>query len=162
VNAETRLRLKSPSSPWPTASWRRMPGHPGPRTTVIVPAGAATAAGVTSARRAGSRAERAARPSGGGANTERAPPPAVPRCRAPLRDARDAQVKQRTNVAHDGARRGDDQDDSMLDAEPREDVGDARVDRAGGRVDARQERDLVGYRRVDRRAGHGVEVVRRG
>ena len=34
------LRLKSPSSPWPMASCSRMPGQPGPSTTVISPAGA--------------------------------------------------------------------------------------------------------------------------
>ncbi len=42
-NAEVFLRLKSPSSPCPTASWSRMPGQPGPSTTVISPAGASTA-----------------------------------------------------------------------------------------------------------------------
>jgi hypothetical protein len=31
--AEVFLRLKSPSSPWPIASWSRIPGQPGPRTT---------------------------------------------------------------------------------------------------------------------------------
>src|SRR5947207_3213640 len=39
-NADVSLRLKSPSSPCPIASCSRIPGHPGPRTTVIVPAGA--------------------------------------------------------------------------------------------------------------------------
>ena len=39
VKAELPLRLKSPSSPWPTASWRRIPGQPGARTTGIGPAG---------------------------------------------------------------------------------------------------------------------------
>ncbi len=38
-NAEVFLRLKSPSRPWPTASWSRMPGQPGPSTTVIVAGG---------------------------------------------------------------------------------------------------------------------------
>ena len=41
--AETCLRLKSASRPWPTASCSRMPGQPGPSTTVISPAGASTA-----------------------------------------------------------------------------------------------------------------------
>src|SRR5579883_3132988 len=49
VKAETRLRLKSPSRPWPTASCSRMPGQPGPSTTVIVPAGASTASRFTRA-----------------------------------------------------------------------------------------------------------------
>ena len=39
LKAETPLRLKSASSPCPTASCNRMPGHPGPSTTVISPAG---------------------------------------------------------------------------------------------------------------------------
>ena len=39
-NALEPLRLKSPSSPWPMASCSRMPGQPGPSTTVISPAGA--------------------------------------------------------------------------------------------------------------------------
>ena len=37
--AEVCLRLKSPSSPWPTASCSRMPGQPGPSTTVSVARG---------------------------------------------------------------------------------------------------------------------------
>ena len=40
LNAETFLRLKSPSRPWPMASCSSTPGQPGPTTTVIVPAGA--------------------------------------------------------------------------------------------------------------------------
>src|SRR5918997_140590 len=36
--AELPLRLKSPSKPWPIASWRRTPGQPGPQTTIIAPA----------------------------------------------------------------------------------------------------------------------------
>ena len=40
ANAEVFLRLKSPSRPWPIASCSRMPGQPGPSTTVISPAGA--------------------------------------------------------------------------------------------------------------------------
>ena len=55
-NAEVPLRLKSPSSPWPTASCSRMPGHPGPSTTGIVPAGAGTASSATVACRTASRA----------------------------------------------------------------------------------------------------------
>ena len=48
-NAEVPLRLKSPSSPWPTASWSSTPGQPGPHTTCISPAGAATDSKFTSA-----------------------------------------------------------------------------------------------------------------
>jgi hypothetical protein len=46
AKAEVFLRLKSPSSPWPMASCSRMPGQPGPRTTSIIPAGAAHGAQV--------------------------------------------------------------------------------------------------------------------
>ena len=42
AKAEVFLRLKSPSSPWPTASCSITPGQPGPSTTVISPAGAGT------------------------------------------------------------------------------------------------------------------------
>jgi len=38
LKAEVLRRLKSASSPWPMASWSRIPGHPGPRTTAISPA----------------------------------------------------------------------------------------------------------------------------
>src|SRR5216684_245687 len=41
-NAEVFLRLKSPSSPCPTASCSMTPGQPDPSTTVIAPAGAGT------------------------------------------------------------------------------------------------------------------------
>src|SRR5205823_3664580 len=44
LKAETPLRLKSASSPCPTASCSRMPGQPGPSTTVISPAGPSPAA----------------------------------------------------------------------------------------------------------------------
>ena len=43
------LRLKSPSSPWPIASCSRTPGQPGPSTTCISPAGAATDSRLVSA-----------------------------------------------------------------------------------------------------------------
>ena len=55
-NAELPLRLKSPSSPWPMASCSSTPGQPDPSTTVMVPAGAATASRFTSAWRTASRA----------------------------------------------------------------------------------------------------------
>ena len=57
LNAETPLRLKSASRPWPTASCSRIPGQPGPSTTVISPAGASTASSCTIACRAASRAK---------------------------------------------------------------------------------------------------------
>ena len=55
-NAEVPLRLKSPSSPCPTASCSSTPGHPGPSTTVMLPAGASVASRLTSAWRTASSA----------------------------------------------------------------------------------------------------------
>ena len=51
AKADVFLRLKSPSSPWPTASCSITPGQPGPSTTSISPAGAGTASRLTSACR---------------------------------------------------------------------------------------------------------------
>ena len=49
ANAEVFLRLKSPSRPWPIASCSKIPGQPGPSTTVISPAGAGIDSRLTSA-----------------------------------------------------------------------------------------------------------------
>src|ERR1700758_1690752 len=51
ANAEVFLRLKSPSSPWPTASCSITPGQPAPSTTSISPAGAGTDSRLTIASR---------------------------------------------------------------------------------------------------------------
>ena len=85
LKAETPLRLKSASRPWPTASCSRMPGHPGPSTTVISPAGASTASSCTMACAGGfaRRNVRASSPSGRNRARTRPPPPAWPRCGAP-------------------------------------------------------------------------------
>ena len=40
-NTEVFFLLKSPSSPCPTASWIKIAGQPGPKTTFISPAGEA-------------------------------------------------------------------------------------------------------------------------
>ena len=56
ANTELPLRLKSPSSPCPTASCSSTPGQPGPSTTVMVPAGAGSDSRLTSAWRTASRA----------------------------------------------------------------------------------------------------------
>src|SRR5262249_32439097 len=50
ANAEVPRRLKSPSSPWPTASCSITPGQPGPSTTSISPAGAGPASQLINAR----------------------------------------------------------------------------------------------------------------
>ena len=72
ANALEPLRLKSPSSPCPTASCSSTPGQPGPSTTVITPAGAgrafklasawSTALCAYSARRSSSKNDRPWRP----------------------------------------------------------------------------------------------------
>ena len=79
VNADVPLRLKSASSPCPTASCSRIPGQPGPSTTSISPAGAATAPSCKIAPRAAS----CARCSGlfdptNCSNPDLPPPPADP------------------------------------------------------------------------------------
>ena len=56
AKAEVPLRLKSPSSPWPTASCSITPGQPAPSTTVISPAGAGTASSLSRAWRSASSA----------------------------------------------------------------------------------------------------------
>ena len=55
---ELPFRLKSPSRPCPTASCKRTPGHPGPSTTCILPAGAGFALKFTPAIRTASLAKR--------------------------------------------------------------------------------------------------------
>ena len=48
-NAEVFFLLKSPSKPCPIASCKIIPGHPGPNTTFISPAGAGLLSILTSA-----------------------------------------------------------------------------------------------------------------
>ena len=94
------------------ASCSRMPGQPGPSTTVIVPAGAGTASRFTSAWRTASRAS-CERPVAGDefGERERPPPPAVALL-APavlLDDDRDVEAHQRPHVGGQRAVAGGDQ-----------------------------------------------------
>ena len=109
LNAETFLRLKSASRPCPTASCSRTPGHPGPSTTVISPAGAGAASNCTMACRTASRAKcsgvfsvsKNSRPT-------RPPPPEYPRCGIAIAFARQhryAQARQRLTVRTRARRR---------------------------------------------------------
>ena len=82
--AERPLRLKSPSSPWPTASCSRIPGQPGASTTGIGPAGASTAERRVTAIRAASRAKCSGGFSSKKPGPMRPPPPAVPSRRTPF------------------------------------------------------------------------------
>ena len=98
LNALEPLRLKSPSSPWPTASCSRMPGQPAPSTTVISPPG-----------RAGFRLVRACVhrlvrmllicASSKYARPKRPPPPAEPTSRRPFCSAITV-IDRRTRGAH--------------------------------------------------------------
>ena len=91
AKAEVFLRLKSASRPWPTASCSRTPGHPGPRTTGISPAGAAMALSCRIAVRAASRAKCSGEwaPSKKSRVT-RPPPPLVPRVVEPAPSSAEA------------------------------------------------------------------------
>ena len=82
--AESPLRLKSPSRPWPTASCSRIPGQPGASTTGIGPAGAGTASSSVTAMRAASLAKYSGDFSAKNSGPSRPPPPALPSRRTPL------------------------------------------------------------------------------
>ena len=77
------LRLKSPSKPWPTASWNSTPGQPGPSTTVISPAGAGRDSRLTSAALTASSTYWLICASSKYARPKRPPPPAEPTSRRP-------------------------------------------------------------------------------
>src|SRR5438876_9346446 len=128
-NAETSLRLKSPSRPWPTASWSRMPGQPGPSTTVIVPAGASTARSLRTVWRRLPRepapalvleeeVERDASAAAVGADLALA---------ALLGDRGHVESRQRPNVAHRPTRGRRDQRHDLLARERHDHLRDARI-----------------------------------
>ncbi len=89
ANAEVFLRLKSASRPCPTASCRSTPGHPGPSTTSISPAGASAAPSCRIAVRAASCAKCSGlwSPSKNSSVT-RPPPPLDPRAVPPVPSSR--------------------------------------------------------------------------
>src|SRR2546428_558602 len=106
AKAEVPLRLKSPSRPCPMASCRRMPGQPGPNTTVIEPAGASTAPSLSTAWRAASAAKRRQRPSSRKkSKVTRPPPPYEASSRLPPSPAIDVTFS-RVGVAGPGGRLG--------------------------------------------------------
>src|SRR5919206_92734 len=106
AKAEVFFRLKSPSSPCPTASCSMTPGQPGPSTTVISPAGAGTEPKLTSAWRSASSACacQAAGPRGAGLH-----PVAL------ADDDRDVEADERADVA-DPHSVGADDGDRLPDA----------------------------------------------
>ena len=83
LKAEEPLRLKSPSNPWPIASCSKMPGQPGPSTTVISPAGAGRDSKLTRAVLTASSTYLAICSSSKYARPKRPPPPAEPTSRRP-------------------------------------------------------------------------------
>ena len=87
VKAEVLFLMKSPSSPWPTASWSRMPGQPGPSTTGMMPAGAGAAPRLWIASETASRAHLRMRSRVKNSSPARAPPPAEARSRLPFSEA---------------------------------------------------------------------------
>ena len=136
VKAEVFLRLKSASRPWPTASWSRIPGQPGPRTTSISPAGAGTAPSCRIAPRAASRA-RCLRAFGADELVESGAPAAARRafgggC-AVFGDDEDVEPAEGLGVAGECAVGGGDEDAAQLFGVAGADLHDARVRRRGRR-----------------------------
>ena len=169
AKAEVFLRLKSASRPWPTASWSRTPGQPGPRTTSISPAGAAMAPSWRMAVRAASRAKcsgdfvafeevhgdaaAAAAGAAGGAAS------AIVACGV-LGDDEDVEAGEGLGVGGEGAVGGGDEDAAQLVGEAGADLGDAGVVGAGSGVGALDEGELGGDLGVGGGAGDGVEASR--
>ena len=146
------LRLKSPSRPWPTASWSNTPGQPGPSTTVISPAGAATDSRFTSAcasamsiARFHCRRLEQAVVEIAAADPVEAGFAAVAR----LGDDRDVEPDQGADVAGDEAVGADDLDHAPASDQRDADLLDPRVARSRGGIDLLAQRDLAGER--DRR-----------
>src|SRR5262249_17118720 len=104
ANAEVPRRLKSPSSPWPTASCSITPGQPGPSTTSISPAGAGPPSQLINARPPAPPA--ALCPAPPSREPFCAPPPAIAvgagfLAAAGAGDHRDIDAHERPNVAVD-------------------------------------------------------------
>ena len=142
AKAEVPLRMKSPSSPWPTASWSSTPGQPGPSTTSMLPAGQGTASRFRSASRTASSTSGCQKP---GASTRAelaAAAAALARDLAAsvraFRDHLDVQTHQRLHVRHEGAVAGRDQHVAVLAHDAREHLAHARIAARGrGRRSAR-------------------------
>ena len=81
--------------------------------------------------------------------------------RAVLGDAGHVHPQQRLDIGDQFARRVRDEDESLLGADRRHDVADARVEAAGLAVDALQEVDPFGKRSADLAARHRVEIMAR-
>ncbi len=158
--AEVPLRLKSPSRPWPIASCSSTPGQPGPSTTGISPAGAATEFEVDQ-RLGESDVDRpvpsrfveqpvveiaAAKAMIAGL------PPAVL-----LGDDLDVEPDQRPDVGGDEAVGADDVDHPPAGGQRHRDLDDARIAGPRGGIDPLAERDLAGERDEAERIVGGVD-----
>ena len=154
------LRLKSPSRPWPIASWSSTPGQPGPSTTVISPAGRGDQfevhqrLGESDVDRPapGRRLEQAV--------VEIAAAEAVIAALAPpvlLDDDLDVEADLRPDVVGDEAVGADDLDHRPGAGQGDRDLDDSRIARPGRRVDLLAERDLPGEGHEAERIGIGIE-----
>ena len=147
--AEVPLRLKSPSRPWPTASCSSTPGQPGPSTTGISPAGAATDVEVGQRLRQRDVDRPVPRRLLEQLVIEIAAAEAVIAGFAAavlLGDDLDAEPDQRADVGRDEAVAADDVDHAPAGRQADADLGDARIAGARGGVDPLAQRDLVGER----------------
>ena len=165
LKAETPLRLKSASSPWPTASCSRMPGQPGPSTTVISPAGASTASSMAMASRAAS----AAKCSGvfsfrKKSSSTRPPPPAWPRCGGPPFCRASAETLRRASgwrSTREHAVAGRDHHLAQIVGVDRLHLEDARIVGARRAVGALHQFHALGEGRLGGRGQHRIEIVPR-
>ena len=154
LNADVPLRLKSPSSPCPTASCSSTPGQPGPSTTVIVPAGAGTASRLTCAVRTASRTS--ARQRSPAAELGVREPAAAARISllAPslvLDDHRHVEPHQRPHVGRKRAVAREHHDRLVRRGQARHDLADARIECTRLAVDLLEQAHLVAVvERVDR------------
>ena len=154
--AEVPLRLKSPSSPWPTASCSSTPGQPGPSTTGISPAGAATDSRLVSACASAMSIARLHCASSNRLVVEIAAAEAVIAGLAAavlLGDDLDAKPDQRADVGSDEAVGADDVDHAPARRQRDADLRDARI--AG----ARRSVDPLAQARPCRRTARGERIV---
>ena len=145
--AEVPLRLKSPSSPWPIASWSSTPGQPGPSTTGISPAGAATDSRLTSAWASAMSIARFHSRFLEQLAVEIAAAEPVIAGLAPavlLGHDLDAEAHQRADVGGDEAVGADDVDHAPARRQADADLSDARIAGARRGVDPLAQRDLLG------------------
>ena len=161
LKADVPLRLKSPSSPWPTASCSSTPGQPAPSTTVMVPAGAGTASRLTCAVRTASFTSCApalGRQELGVGEATAAAGVALLAAAVLLDDDADVEPHQRPHVAGERAVARHDQHDVVRRRQARHDLRDARIERARLAVDLLEQLAPCRRRRgtrPDRPAGTG-------